>query len=121
MKPSTHFFSRRPKNPNPRGGLRGSGKIKALATFLFIPFPPRIASPSRVSPKEIAMSNSTTTPSLITVYAGREYLGFILARGREGYEAFDHNEVSRGLFTTQQEAAASLSSANDRADERAAR
>jgi hypothetical protein len=48
------------------------------------------------------------SPPLISVYDGRECVGFILARGRTGFEAFDRNERSAGLFPTQQAAAAAL-------------
>jgi hypothetical protein len=48
------------------------------------------------------------SPPLVSVYDGRECIGFILARGRTGFEAFDRNERSAGLFPTQQAAAAAL-------------
>jgi hypothetical protein len=91
--------------------------------FYLVHSRPKLQAPRGLNHEIVAMNNSTSTPSLhlLSVYSGRECLCFILARGREGYEVFDHNEVSRGLFVTQREAAASLSSANDRADEGAAR
>jgi hypothetical protein len=42
------------------------------------------------------------------VYAGRVCLGFILARGPAGFEAFSADEKSLGLFPTQREAAAAI-------------
>jgi hypothetical protein len=54
--------------------------------------------------------------SMVSVYDGRSCMGFVLARGRTGFEAFDVNELSKGLFPTQQEAAAALS--EDRAIEK---
>jgi hypothetical protein len=42
------------------------------------------------------------------VYDGRDCLGFILARGKLGFEAFARDEHSLGLFKTQREAAAAL-------------
>ena len=37
---------------------------------------------------------------LAYVYNGRECLGFVLSRGRAGFEAFDHEENSLGRFPT---------------------
>jgi hypothetical protein len=61
------------------------------------------------------MSRSRTTDQaervaapMLSIYDGRSCVGFILARGRGGFEAFDANELSKGLFATQQEAAAAL-------------
>jgi hypothetical protein len=45
---------------------------------------------------------------LAYVYHGRECLGFVLARGKLGFEALDREEHSLGLFSTQREAAAAL-------------
>jgi len=43
------------------------------------------------------------------LYSGRTCLGFILNRGRSGYEAFDCDDKSIGIFETQQLAADTLS------------
>ncbi len=48
------------------------------------------------------------TAPIAYVYDGRQCCGFILARGKLGFEAFDRNERSLGLFPTQREAAAAL-------------
>jgi hypothetical protein len=45
---------------------------------------------------------------LAYVYDGRECLGFVLARGKLGFEALDREEHSPGLFSTQREAAAAI-------------
>jgi 2-methylaconitate cis-trans-isomerase PrpF len=42
----------------------------------------------------------TATSALAYVYSGREILGHILGRGKFGYEAFDHDDKSLGLFET---------------------
>jgi hypothetical protein len=42
---------------------------------------------------------STTTP-LLSVYDGRSCIGFVLARGRRGFEAFTAGEQSLGMFDT---------------------
>jgi hypothetical protein len=44
----------------------------------------------------------------VTVYDGRECLGFILSRGKLRFEALDREENSLGLFKSQREAAAAL-------------
>ena len=50
----------------------------------------------------------TTTAPLAYVYDGRECLGFVLARGRSVFEAFDREERSLGLFPTAKQAAGAL-------------
>lgn len=47
-------------------------------------------------------------PPIISVYAGQVCLGFILNRSTAGFEAFNADEKSLGLFTTQREAAAAI-------------
>jgi hypothetical protein len=42
------------------------------------------------------------------VYDGQDCLGFILGRGKLGFEALDRDEHSIGLFATQREAAAAI-------------
>jgi hypothetical protein len=49
---------------------------------------------------------STNTP--LSVYDGRQCIGFILPGGKVGFEAFDYDEQSTGLFRTQQDAIAAL-------------
>ena len=46
--------------------------------------------------------------SLAYVYDGRQCLGHILARGKTGFEAFDPNDKSLGIFETQRRAANAL-------------
>jgi hypothetical protein len=56
----------------------------------------------------------TTTAPLSYIYDGRECRGFVLARGRLGFEAFDREERSLGLFPTAPTAAnAVFASANE--------
>jgi hypothetical protein len=45
---------------------------------------------------------------LAYVYDGRECLGFVLSRGRAGFEAFDNEQRSLGIYSTQREAAAAI-------------
>jgi hypothetical protein len=45
---------------------------------------------------------------IATVYSGQVCIGFILARGPAGFEAFSADEKSLGLFPTQRDAAAAI-------------
>jgi hypothetical protein len=45
---------------------------------------------------------------MLSVYSGRECVGFILARGKTGFEAFTADQKSLGLYPTQREAARAL-------------
>jgi hypothetical protein len=42
----------------------------------------------------------TTTAPLSYIYDGRACLGFVLSRGRAGFEGFNCQERSLGLFKT---------------------
>jgi hypothetical protein len=42
--------------------------------------------------------------SLLTVYDGQRCVGFVMNRGKQGYEAIDAHEQSLGYFPHQQEA-----------------
>jgi len=50
----------------------------------------------------------TATP-MLSVYSGRDCIGFVLVRGSSGYEAFDASEASLGTFPTQEAAIHSIS------------
>jgi len=56
-------------------------------------------------------SRSTEAPTakLLSVYDGRRCAGFILARGKVAFEAFDRDEKSLGVFASTREAAAAIS------------
>jgi hypothetical protein len=41
---------------------------------------------------------------MLSIYEGQRCIGFLLNRGRTGWEAFDADEVSLGIFPTQQAA-----------------
>ena len=53
------------------------------------------------------MKNTSTAP-MSYIYDGRACLGFVLSRGRAGFEAFDSEERSLGVYGTQREAAAAI-------------
>ena len=46
-----------------------------------------------------------------SIYDGRKCIGFILRRGKAGVEAFDLNESSLGVFSSEPEAADAVSHA----------
>ena len=50
----------------------------------------------------------TEETSLVSVFSGELCLGFVLARGKAGFEALTADERSLGLFPTQREAAAAV-------------
>jgi hypothetical protein len=47
----------------------------------------------------------TVVSPMTYVYDGREALGHVIARGKAGFEAFDADDKSVGLFPSQREAA----------------
>jgi hypothetical protein len=51
----------------------------------------------------------TTQASMFGVYDGQRCIGHIISRGRDGYESFDANDKSIGLFGTLKLAADALS------------
>jgi hypothetical protein len=59
------------------------------------------------------MNNSNPTPSqrLLSVYSGRECIGFVLPRGKVGFEAFDTDQRSLGIFPNQKGAADAITEA----------
>jgi hypothetical protein len=46
--------------------------------------------------------------SWVSVYDGQRCVGHIICRGRDGFEAFDLDDKSAGMFATQAAAAAAL-------------
>jgi hypothetical protein len=49
------------------------------------------------------------TAKMLSVYHGQRCVGFILPRGKLGFEAFDTDERSLGLYATQKLTADALS------------
>ena len=47
------------------------------------------------------MGISNASFPMLSIYDGRQCVGFVLARGRRGYEAFTAGERSLGMFETQ--------------------
>jgi hypothetical protein len=50
------------------------------------------------------MTKAAPTTGMLSVYDGRECLGHILARGRLGFEGFDVDDKSLGMFRTRADA-----------------
>jgi hypothetical protein len=53
---------------------------------------------------------SATTP-MLSVYDDKTCIGFIVARGKTGFEAFNADQRPLGTFSTQREAADAISEA----------
>jgi hypothetical protein len=53
----------------------------------------------------------TPASNLVSVYDGTKCLGHVLHKPRVGYEAFDRDDKSIGVFTSQREAANALGDA----------
>lgn len=47
-------------------------------------------------------------PSMLSVSDGQETVGFVLSRGPRGFESFDFNGKSLGMFPTQRDAVRSI-------------
>jgi hypothetical protein len=45
---------------------------------------------------------------MLSIYDGRQCVGFVLARGRAGYEAFNTDEKSLGTFASRDAAISKL-------------
>jgi hypothetical protein len=57
------------------------------------------------------MTKPLPATGLLSIYSGQQCLGFALARGRQGVEAFDVEGVSLGCFPDQKAAMAAVSAA----------
>ena len=55
------------------------------------------------------MSGAQT--AMLSVYDGQRCLGHIIKRGKRGFEAFNHNDQSLGVFPSDHEAADALTHA----------
>jgi hypothetical protein len=58
------------------------------------------------------MKNTSTAP-MSYIYDGRACLGFVLSRGRAGFEALDRDERSLGLYPTTPAAANAVFAATE--------
>jgi hypothetical protein len=48
------------------------------------------------------------SPAMVSVYYDQRYIGYVLTRGREEFEAYDHNKQTLGVFKTEDEAATAI-------------
>jgi hypothetical protein len=63
---------------------------------------------------------SDTTAPMLSVFADKRCVGFILHRGKAGYEAFDEDGSSIGIFASANEAANAIGIATGEAPGKAA-
>jgi hypothetical protein len=54
------------------------------------------------------MTARPAAPPLVSVYDGQQCVGHVLARGKAGFEAFDTDDKSVGVFPTAKQAANAL-------------
>jgi hypothetical protein len=54
------------------------------------------------------MSARKPSPTMVSVYDGTRRLGHVLSRGPRGFEAFDRDDKSLGIFETRRQAANAL-------------
>jgi hypothetical protein len=54
------------------------------------------------------MSIANSTSPLLSIYDGQRCVGFVFARGKQGFEAFTAEQQSLGTFATQREAATAV-------------
>ena len=60
------------------------------------------------------MSGAPTTTAMLSIYSSRQCVGWIIARGKLGFELFDADQKSLGIYPTQHAAAAALPDAEAR-------
>jgi hypothetical protein len=60
------------------------------------------------------MTKPLPTTGMISVYSGRECLGHVLTRGKSGFQAFDVDDRSLGMFRTRSEAVDAVTEAAKR-------
>jgi hypothetical protein len=53
--------------------------------------------------------------AMLSVYDGQRCLGHIIVRGKRGFEAFDHDDNSLGVFPSDHEAADAVTHAAEEA------
>lgn len=70
----------------------------------------------RVQGRRVMASQLADLPGLSVLYNGRETLGFLLKRGREGVEAFTSDERTLGLFPIVAAAADAIREGGSNAD-----
>jgi hypothetical protein len=58
--------------------------------------------------RAISVRSSDKSSAAMSVYDGRCCIGFIITHGRTGYESFDVDQHSVGLFSNERDAATAL-------------
>jgi hypothetical protein len=54
------------------------------------------------------MTATTSSSTMVSVYDGQRCIGFVFHRGHAGFETFDVDQRSLGMFPTQREATVAL-------------
>jgi hypothetical protein len=54
------------------------------------------------------MNTANNSSPMASVYDGQRCIGFVFARGKRGFEAFDADQIPLGIFPSQREAAAAI-------------
>jgi hypothetical protein len=57
------------------------------------------------------MTKAMPATGMISIYSGRECLGHVIARGKSGFQAFDVDDRSLGMFRTRAEAVVAVTEA----------
>jgi hypothetical protein len=59
-------------------------------------------------PTRPARERSLAATPLISIFDGRQCIGHVFGRGRDGFEAFNGADASLGLFANQKDAIAAI-------------
>jgi hypothetical protein len=72
------------------------------------------AEMAAIGPREIpkrtdrAVNSANNSSPMVSVYDGQRCIGFVFARGKCGFEAFDADQRPLGSFASQREAAVAI-------------
>jgi hypothetical protein len=87
------------------------GNVTNGASAQAIPDPFYVASD--IKSKRFRRTKAAVADITVSVYDGRTCLGFVLNRGKLGFEALHPDQHSLGVFPTQREAVAAFSEIGD--------
>jgi hypothetical protein len=62
----------------------------------------------RIDSRAGTAATAARSSPLLSAYDGQHCIGFVCSRGKLGFEAFDTEERSLGIYATQREAAAAI-------------
>jgi hypothetical protein len=64
-------------------------------------------------PTRSTHERSASAAAMISIFDGRQCIGHVLCRGRMGFEAFNGEDVSLGVFANQKDAIAAINGTTD--------